>query len=338
MSRVQQKQELLRKACADKEVKECSFAPQVAQAAEKPRSLSKFLEDQEVFAKKKEAAKPAPEEKIVGRPKVNKNSSLLVENKRSNEPIHDRLYEMAKKQHQTQKEEERKEKEMQERRSKRKVAPSEDCKELRLYELAVKKREEAERRQKQKKPKGPKKPTSDPMLLQRFTKEFNATVLSLGLNKPNFNKEEVKSILKAMRFTPEEIRGEAETLVERLWTSLKTADKELAGRDLLMRHMGAVLGLALASPESKQEAFSAREVGRIAGEYQLFAVNRKAKRAGNGRKKQDEEASFKPVLCEESIKMAESYRQKYAPKDTEAKNHLSKLADTMAIERQTQEK
>jgi len=267
---------------------------------------------------------------------INKNSSLLVEKTRTGENIHNRLYEIARKQNLIQKEkkeeEAKKEKEIQDKKSERNAVLSEECKELKLYELAVKKKQELERKAKEKKPKELNKPINDPLIISRFTKEYNKTLEYLKL-KDNFDYEQVKSILKAMRFVPEEIKGQTESLIESLWNTVKSNDT--VNKEYLMNYLGAIVNLSLSNADCGEKPFAPSEINRISLKYQPFAINRRSKKVVKEIKKEEE--TFRPTLCEESIKLAESYRQKYAPRN-DNKDHLVKLADTMRIKKQAQEK
>jgi hypothetical protein len=266
---------------------------------------------------------------------IDKNSSLIVEKKRTNEDIHERLYEIARKQNLMQKEKKKEEeakKEMLIRKSRQNAVPDEECKELKLYELAVKKRQEMERKAKEKKPKEANKPSNDPLIINCFIKEYNKTLKELKL-EDSFDYEQVKSILKAMRFIPEEIKGKAELLAEALWDTVKV--NKVVTKNSLMNYLGAILNLSLSDNDSGKEVFTPQEINHISLKYRLLALNRRAKKVV--KEKKEEEATFKPMICEKSIKMAENHREKYVT-GIDDKDPLVQLANTMAMKKEAQEK
>ena len=179
------KMEHIKEELEEKEMKECTFLPKTLRHKEK-RRFNDFLQDQEKYIKKRkenlskmiEDSKIKEEQSLVLVPKINDQSRTLTEIK-NEQPVHERLFSKSKKT--SIKPEERIEK----KRIRRK-----DIKEFSLYEDAKKRQERfAERIKKEDERfmsnRQTKEHYKNPYVKQKFEKEFNIVLESVGGLKDN---------------------------------------------------------------------------------------------------------------------------------------------------------
>ena len=150
----------------------------------------------------------------------------------------------------------------------------------------------------------------------------------------------MKSVLRSMRFLSSEPEGnnrEIESLVESLWNVLKIPEKDLAPKNSLMNYLAAILNTKLIFADDEEEHLGPWEISRIATQYHLLAINRKSNKQRKIRRSGSEADSFRPSLCDESIKMAETRRQRFMPNDSTSGDHISRLAEFLVSEKRKQE-
>jgi len=192
---VKQKKDILKEDLENNKMKECTFSPQIEKPTEHLRSVDEFLQDQNKFLQRKKdnIAKIAGDNKekikdsIPQHPKIDQNSEALLQAKPREGPVHERLYNLKRKEIPIEKEE-----------KKEKKVLSQERRDLRLYGIAVKKNQEMKEKQekeKNKKPaKTPPKPAIDPLVVQGFKKEFNNVISGMGLteeSKANYDQTSI---------------------------------------------------------------------------------------------------------------------------------------------------
>eukprot|EP00826_Nyctotherus_ovalis_P056535 TRINITY_DN7650_c0_g4_i1.p1 TRINITY_DN7650_c0_g4~~TRINITY_DN7650_c0_g4_i1.p1 ORF type:complete len:296 (+),score=78.66 TRINITY_DN7650_c0_g4_i1:646-1533(+) len=266
---------------SNREQEECRFSPQLFSSSGNPRTLSEFLEDQSRFLRRKqELPSYISEEKAETTPSINKNSAVLASKKPRDEPIYNRLYSIARK---TVKVEEVKPKTRARTRERR---------ELRLYQLAFEKGKEPRKVTEEKAEYIPK---DDPLIRKVFKKEFTKALEEAKVeDKTDY--ESFKNIMKSLGFMQDNSPNKIVNLTDKLWNTLKLPDQDYVPIDLLEDYTAAILNIKILN--------TSLEVSAIAAKYKALYINRRSNRS---RKEQKEEnLSFMPSLCKESMKIAKS--------------------------------
>ena len=309
----------MKKEIEQEEKKLCTFSPKTNNPNDEHRPLEVFLEHQARFLKHKEQnSLPIPEEIINPIPKIDKNSVSIINMKISKVPFHDRLYALPKKD----KPEEKNEKQ-------KKVTG--ERRDLRLYQMALKKQEQIKSNH-DKKSKKKMDPKSDPVLIEGFHKEFAKSLedSKISANEDNITYDEMIKILKTMRFIPNKAtHKEVNDLIESLWKSIKE-NNEHGSIKSLKAYTSAILNINISTslPEKKLRIV---EINKIATKYRLLATIRKSNKPKK-QPKNPEGVTFKPLLCKESIEIAKKHRDKILPKQ-ENTNFLSGLEIVMVNEK-----
>ncbi len=373
--KIKQKKGLIKEEAIGTELKECTFSPQTVRPVEQPRTLDEFLQDQSRFQQRKqdniakisEDGKEKVKEDVSQMPQIDENSAALASKKPRDEPIFERLYSIAKKPIQPPAAESEKKED-----PKHKLENGER-REFRLYQIAVQKNKEWFEKKAQeehpRKPKAaPKDPSVDPMIIQGFRKEFLSAAANLGLTESSTaTYEQMKSIMTAMWLidtTKTKAEGEEaevkevdeiQTLVKNLWAAIKLSEKDAVPITVLEAYLAAALNIKLVKPESTEEqkeqgefppTLTNDQIFKIFKDYQALFIHRKSNKPQKRKQLEPKEFQFKPELCKESVRLAETGREKYAAKPEGSKNEtvaketssvirgdLAALADAMATQK-----
>ncbi len=168
------------------EMQECTFNPRTTTQGDR-RKLDEFLKDQRMFEERKKEnltrlssdTRSKIESSVVQRPRIDCRSKQLAERRQdSAAPVHERLFACSKKHLKVQTEDENHE------NSGKKTARTRTGREVALYNDAKRRQEKLARMQK-----GETKPvhntvSTDPYVIQRFTKEFARALCEIGVTIP----------------------------------------------------------------------------------------------------------------------------------------------------------
>lgn len=193
-------------------MKECTFVPQLIvqpdHPAERPhRTLDEFLQDQTKFQQRKhdDIAKISTDnnEKVKGsvslRPQIDDNSAALAQHKPRDAPIYERLFGLSRRSIKVSPSGKK------EGNQSARVRTSQEPREMRLYKLALEKKEEEKRRQlelqqKKRASKPAATANSDPLVALGFRKEFNAATINVGAKeKATYDQMSIKSHIQESR-------------------------------------------------------------------------------------------------------------------------------------------
>ena len=380
--KVKQRKEVIKEDVIGAQLKECTFTPMTIQPVEKPRTLEEFLQDQSRFqqrrqdniAKISEDSKEKAKDVVVSTPQIDENSVALVAKQQRGQSIYERLYAISKKSIQV--EEDKKEEKSQ-------PIPASERREPRLYQIAVEKNKEwFEKKAQEANPKKvptKKDPSVDSMVIQGFTKEFMSAVASVGLSEESKAAyEQMRTILATMWFIKtgleESPEDEITTLLKKFWNTVKSQNEEFVPIAVLKSYVAAILNIKLIKLEPEEEkkapeeekrqqqleaapepeakpaetrTFSSEEISKIFQDYELFYLTRKSNKPQKRKQPEIKDFQFKPSLCKESVKLAESVREKYAskqedskvdkPEGSMARNDLVALADAMVNQKRAHE-
>jgi len=191
-----------------------------------------------------------------------------------------------------------------------------------------------------------------------FCKEYATASLKVGIpeEEKKVTYDQMRQILEELYFSKPiqepGVENENTKLVGEFWKELAGSEsgKDIESNKLLL-YLAAIILIQLLNLEGAQP-LSVDDIQRIHKKYSLFFLNRKS---GKPQKKQPAESglghSFKPSICEKSIQLAETGRDKEAkteekkqgspnPKSDEepSKSHgLVALADSLIQKKRNQE-
>jgi len=308
-----EKAEILRKNLADKELKDCTFSPQV-NCLRASRTLDEFLIDQQRFLNRKKNSSSS-ESKVKRIPTINSNSAAMANKRPKN--VYNRLYMLHKKPLTIEEDREVPVKTTRERR------------ELKLYALAKKK--ETQTPNKEPEPVPTKEPSTDPLVIQGFKREFNKAMEGIEIMEDNkIDYQGLIRVLTVMHFIDKSFEDLSPTngtrgLTAKLWASIKLPTQDLTPINTLQSYLAATLNIKLDG-----ESLSVKEIKKIAQSFEMLYLTRKSK--GQKKKEKVEDFSFKPELCEESKKLVRESLE--GPETT--RNRLAGFADAMMAKKKAQ--
>lgn len=225
-----------------------------------------------------------------------------------------------------------------------------------LYDEAKKRQERWLERQK-KEAAGTQKPkvrnyTKDSYIQQKFVKEYNNAAASMGLaieGTVMMTYEQmsiirvrgimwtIEELLCKMSFIKQSAAAEKEQeindMLMKIWQSLEGDKRNGVTVETMRIFLGSVMKIMFASdapaPSTTGKYGAFAEDGRytitqsaatkIHEDFVLLYLNRKAYNSpASAKPKEEDEYSFKPSLCEHSVTLANSAREKHATKDQPA--------------------
>lgn len=281
----------------NKELKECFFTPRLKTQNSNHRTLSQFLEDQNNFLKLKQKT-AMPKEKLEINSSVKKNK-IDINSKNS---IHERLYSLCKR---PITEEEVKPQPQPKVREKR---------ELKLYQLAFNKTKKEVISEK----KLEYKIDNDPYVKKAFKKEFTKaleTVKIIDGDKVDY--EDMLKIMKAMGFVQANSNGQIIHLVNALWTLIKVPEQNAVLIQKLELYIAAIANIRLNLLGIAPMTLS--EISKIASDYKLLYINKMSNTTKKELKANNDNLTFSPSLCKESIKIAKCSLLQDSTKNDQAK-------------------
>lgn len=298
------------------ERKEFGFTPHINHSGSF-HTLDEFLNNQEHFLlhRKNSSTQPIQPKQI---PKINNPSNILP-----NQPkdVYNRLYMLFRKPLLIENLED----------EPKKVAKKRGpCK---VYQIPEKKSSQPKVKEVKKKP----EPSTDPLLIQRFKKEFSKVLENVEITEERkVDYEGMIQILKAMHFlkeaSNESPRNATVILLNKLWLAIRLPHEEFVSLIDLELYIAAILTikLRLRNGDTDRELTS-KEIKNISQTFQELYLNRKSTK----KPKEDQNSNFrfKPELCKESLKLA---NKTFAPESLPSKNHLAELADAMVTKRNMQ--
>lgn len=310
-----EKTETLRKSLADRELRECTFSPQV-NCSGSSRTLDEFLTDQQRFLnrKKNSCSTEALPKRV---PTINSNSAAMMDNKRPKD-VYSRLYMLHKKPL------------MIEQDSETPVRANRERRELRLYAMAKKEKPTPTKEQRP-----VKEPSTDPLVAQGFNREFGKAMEGVEVvEESKIDYHGLLRVLTVMHFITESFddlspRNGTRGLIAKLWSTIKLSTQDFALVPTLKLHLAAILNIRLQVSDKKSEIkeLSAKDIKKIGQSFEALYLTRKSKHQRKKEKRED--FSFRPALCEESRKLVE----KSLENAETTQNRLAELADAMVAKK-----
>ena len=144
---------------------------------------------------------------------------------------------------------------------------------------------------------------------------------------------------------------ETVVLVGELWKDLGGEGKQGVNSGLLQQHVAAILNVPLSSQAAQplspgadshpplQSALNGETIQRLQKKYAALSFTRKSQKPQRaGAKASNREFDFKPALCEKSVKLAESARDRHLKSEEAAKRKSAVgLADALTQHKREQE-